>query len=109
MLLHLLKPRAPKIRLAWNALHGSFGMQLVGEPRHVDEVLAIELVDSDRVDVAPGSNVVGVDDQLDWWVRCHVKTIAQSSGDRIGAKGTRWRKLSEIEEWFNGKKRAGKS
>jgi hypothetical protein len=84
-------------------------MQLVGEPRHVDEVLAIELVDSDRVDVAPGSNVVGVDDQLDWWVRCHVKTIAQSSGDRIGAKGTRWRKLSEIEEWFNGKKRAGKS
>jgi hypothetical protein len=39
-------------------------MQLEREPRDIDLALALELVDPDRVDVAPGSNVVGEDDQV---------------------------------------------
>ena len=39
-------------------------MQLVGEPRDVDQAFSLQLLDSDRVDVAPGSNVVREDDQL---------------------------------------------
>ena len=40
-------------------------MQLERKPRHVDQAFFLELFDSDRVDVAPGSNVIREDDQLD--------------------------------------------
>ena len=39
-------------------------MQLEGQPRDIDQAFFLQLFDSDRVDVAPGSNVVGEDDQL---------------------------------------------
>ena len=62
---HLFEAAAPEIRVPRNALERRFRVQLERQPRHVDEALLLELVDSDRVDVAPGSNVVGEDDQLD--------------------------------------------
>jgi hypothetical protein len=40
-------------------------VQLEWQPRHPDKILLLELFDSDRVDVAPGSNVVGEDDEVD--------------------------------------------
>src|SRR5216683_6115279 len=64
MCTHLLEAGAAEINLSRNALDRSFGMQLEGKPRHVHEMLTLELLDSDRVDVAPRSNVVGKDDQL---------------------------------------------
>jgi hypothetical protein len=40
-------------------------MQLEGQPRNPNQPLALQLFDSDRVDIAPGSNVVREDDQVD--------------------------------------------
>ena len=48
-----------------HALDGSLRVKLEGSPRHFNESLTLQLFDSDRVDVAPGSNVVREDDQLD--------------------------------------------
>jgi hypothetical protein len=39
-------------------------MELERQPGHVDQAFPFQLLDSDRVDVAPGSNVIGEDDQL---------------------------------------------
>jgi uncharacterized protein affecting Mg2+/Co2+ transport len=39
-------------------------MEFEREPRQVNEVFLLQTFDSDRVYVAPGSNVVGEDDQL---------------------------------------------
>jgi hypothetical protein len=46
-------------------------MELEGQPGDTDKALALQLVDPDRVDVAPGSNVVREDDQVDRAVLCH--------------------------------------
>jgi len=40
-------------------------MELEGQPRDVYSAFALELFDPDRVDVAPGSNVVRKDDEID--------------------------------------------
>ena len=63
--MHALRARASEVRIARYAFGRGFGMKLKGEPRGMDQSLALELLDSDRVDVAPGSNVVGEDDQID--------------------------------------------
>lgn len=39
-------------------------MQLEWEPRQVNMAFLLQSLDSDRVDVAPGSNVIGEDDQI---------------------------------------------
>ena len=39
-------------------------MQLEWEPCQLDEALLLQTLNSDRVDVAPGSNIIGEDDQL---------------------------------------------
>ena len=62
---HLFEAAAPEIRVAGNPFDGCLRVQLKGQPRHLNQVLPLELFDSDRVDVAPGSNVVGEDDELD--------------------------------------------
>jgi hypothetical protein len=62
---HLVGPTTSEIRLERDAFDGRFGVQLEGQPRYVDQTLLFQLFDSNRVDVAPGSNVVGEDDQLD--------------------------------------------
>jgi hypothetical protein len=60
-----LGSRPPEVGLVGNALGGRLRMQLERQPGDVDESLALELLDSDRVDVAPGSNVVREDDEID--------------------------------------------
>src|SRR5215831_20431846 len=40
-------------------------MQLVRQPRDLDPTFSLQALDSNRVDVAPRSNVVGEDHQLD--------------------------------------------
>jgi hypothetical protein len=62
---HLIGPSASEIRLERNPLDWSLRVKLEWPPRDADEIFPFQLVDSDRVDVAPGSNVVGKDDQLD--------------------------------------------
>src|SRR5258708_22858342 len=69
--LHLFRPRPAKVCLAWDACHRRRGIQLVRQPRHVDEPLALQLFDPDRVDVAPGSNVVREDHEVDRRGLCH--------------------------------------
>jgi hypothetical protein len=61
---HLLEAAAAEIHVPRNALEWGFGVELKGQPSHVDEAFSFQLFNSDRVDVAPGSNVVGEDDQL---------------------------------------------
>ena len=61
---HLLRARASEISLAGGPFDWRFRMQLVREPGQVNKTLLLQLFDSDRVDVAPGSNVVGEDDQI---------------------------------------------
>src|SRR5256886_2744716 len=39
-------------------------MELEGQPAHLDQSLLLQPLDSDRVDVAPGSNIVGENQQL---------------------------------------------
>jgi hypothetical protein len=55
----------PEIRVQRDALDRRLRVQLKGQPRDLDEILLLQLFDSYRVDVAPGSNVVGKQDQLD--------------------------------------------
>ncbi len=40
-------------------------MQFEGQPGDTDQPFALQLLDPNRVDVAPGSNVVREDDQVD--------------------------------------------
>jgi hypothetical protein len=40
-------------------------MQLEGGPRDPDQALVLQLFDPNRVDIAPGSNVVREDNQVD--------------------------------------------
>jgi hypothetical protein len=80
VLARLFEAGASEIRLSGNALDGSLRMKLVREPRDVYQVLPLELLDSDRVDVTPGSNVIGEDDQL-YRFKCvygHAATIPQA-------------------------------
>src|SRR5882672_4006151 len=80
-----------------HALDGSFGVQLERPPRHLHQALSLQLLDSDRVDVAPGSNVVGEDDQLDG-LRCFSHLLNSSTLTlSTVAKG------SEVDQWFAGK------
>jgi hypothetical protein len=62
---NLVEAATPEIDVHRDALDGRLGVQLKRQPRHPDEVFLFQLFDSDRVDVAPGSNVVGEDDELD--------------------------------------------
>ena len=55
----------PEIGLEGDPLDRRFRMELEWKPRQLNETLLLQLFDSDRVDVAPGSNVVREDDQLD--------------------------------------------
>jgi len=61
---HAFGTLTPEIRLAGNPFDRSRGMQLERQPCDVDESFALQLVDSDRVDIAPGSNVVREDHQV---------------------------------------------
>jgi hypothetical protein len=61
----LFEPAASEIHIPIDSLRRRFRVQLEWQPCHPDEVLLLELFDSDRVDVAPGSNVVGEDDEVD--------------------------------------------
>jgi len=54
-----------EIDFAGDALCRGLGMQLKRQPGDVNRSLALELFDPDRVDVAPRSNVVREDDQID--------------------------------------------
>src|ERR1700694_2825751 len=65
MCAHLFGSAASEVSVKRDALDRRFGMQLEGQPCHVDESLLFQLFDSDRVDVAPGSNVVRENDELD--------------------------------------------
>ena len=49
--------------LVAHSLEGNPRVQVVREPGGLDDPLLGEALDSDRVDVAPGSNVVGVNQQ----------------------------------------------
>src|SRR5690242_16244617 len=62
--MHLPRPSTPEINLTRDAFDRSLGVQLERPPGHVHEAIPLELFDPYRVDVAPGSNVVGEDDQL---------------------------------------------
>src|SRR5438105_14742511 len=57
-----LRALATEIHVSWNAFGRRFRVQLEGQPCDLDRTFALELLDSDRVDVAPGSNVVREDD-----------------------------------------------
>jgi hypothetical protein len=65
VLLRSLKSPAAEIDVSRNALHRRLGMELERQPRDVDGTFVLELFDSDRVDVTPGSNVVRKDDEID--------------------------------------------
>jgi hypothetical protein len=65
MLDHLFEAAAPEVHVPLDALDRRFRVELERKPRHLHKTLLLELFDSDRVDVAPGSNVVGEDDELD--------------------------------------------
>ena len=61
---HLVRAGSSEIRLARYAFDRRLRMQLEWEPRQVNEAFLLQSLDSDRVDVAPGSNVIGEDDQI---------------------------------------------
>ena len=60
-----LRALAAEVGLARDALDRRLRMKLEWQPRDVYQTLALELLDSDRVDVAPGSNVVREDHEVD--------------------------------------------
>src|ERR1700682_347537 len=62
---HLVETATAEIDVHRDALDRRFRVQLKRKPRHPDEILLLQLFNSDRVDVAPGSNVIGEDDELD--------------------------------------------
>jgi len=62
---YLFRPRPSEVRLNGNPLEGSLRVKLERPPLDANKILPLQLLDSDRVDVAPGSNVVREDDQLD--------------------------------------------
>ena len=69
----LTRSRAAEVGLEWDSLDRRLRMKLKGQPGQVDEAFLFEALDSDRVDVAPGSNVVGEDDQIGWG---HARSLA---------------------------------
>src|SRR6202165_2453163 len=71
---HLLRATAPEVRLAWDPLDRRFRMKLVRKPGQADETFVLKAFDSERVDVAPGSNVVGEDDE----VRGHMPQVTSA-------------------------------
>jgi hypothetical protein len=94
----LLKPAPTEIHIAGNAFDWSFGVQLEREPCDVDQTFLFQLLDSDRVDVAPGSNVIREDDQLDglgWFD--HVLPL-QPPHWRCDSRPTQ----HLVERWHNG-------
>jgi len=52
-----------EVLLVAHPFEGDFRVQLVGQPGDLDGSFLGQALDSDRVDVAPRSNVVGVDEQ----------------------------------------------
>jgi hypothetical protein len=56
-----------EIDVARDAFDRRFRMQLKRQPRELDLAFTLELVDSNRVDVAPRSNVVGEDHEVHSW------------------------------------------
>jgi hypothetical protein len=62
---YLFRPRPSEVRFNGNPLEGSLRVKLERPPLDANKILSLQLLDSDRVDVAPGSNVVREDDQLD--------------------------------------------
>jgi hypothetical protein len=77
---------APEIHIPVDPLQRRFRMQLEWQPRHPDKMLLLELFDSDRVDVAPGSNVVGEDDELDR-LGCSSHLLMQNRGSKWAIPG----------------------
>lgn len=61
---HLLRASAPEVSLERDPLDRRLGMELERKPRQVNEAFLLQAFDSDRVDVTPGSDVVGEDDQI---------------------------------------------
>jgi hypothetical protein len=60
-----LRALAAEVGLARNTLERRLRMELERQPRHVYQTLALELLNSHRVDIAPGSNVVRKDHEVD--------------------------------------------
>jgi hypothetical protein len=56
-----------EIDVARDAFDRRFWMQLKRQPREFDLAFTLELVDSNRVDVAPRSNVVREDHEVHSW------------------------------------------
>jgi hypothetical protein len=54
-----------KVLIAAHSLRRHVGMELEGQPHSLGEAFGNQPVDSDRVDVAPGSDVIRIDEQLD--------------------------------------------
>src|SRR4029077_7127809 len=65
--------RASEVRLKRDSLDRRLGMELERQPCQMDEAFLLEAFASDRVDVAPGSDVVGKDDQIG---RGHARSLA---------------------------------
>jgi hypothetical protein len=61
---NLLGASAPEVGLEWDSLDRRLGMELKGQPRQLNKAFLFQAFDSDRVDVAPRSNVVGEDDKI---------------------------------------------
>src|SRR6266568_209050 len=95
--MHALRARASEVRIARYAFGRRFGMQLKGQPGEMDQSLPLELLDSDRVDVAPGSNVVGEDDEVDRDCRAHrlIHTPFEASGFLWRSLTCRWQNGGE--------------
>jgi len=62
---HSQRALATEVHLARNAFDRGLRVQLERQPRDVDQAFSLELLDPDRVDVAPWSNVVREDHEVD--------------------------------------------
>jgi hypothetical protein len=62
---HLLGSSPAEVRLSRDALDGRFWVKLERHPGKPNQAFLFQTFDPDRVDVAPGSNVIGEDDQVD--------------------------------------------
>src|SRR5882672_5935271 len=58
--------RASEVGLEWDSLDRRLRMELERQPSQMDKTFLFEAFDPDRVDVAPGSNIVGEDHQIGW-------------------------------------------
>jgi hypothetical protein len=68
----------------------------------MNQTFALELFDSDRVDVTPGSNVIREDDQVDGFARLSHLTIMTGWGE-LHSSMSAVVKDAGVDAWFTGK------